>query len=245
MGHTLIACLLCLRTPTRHWCNIAISATVQTGSGLSSVHSACLRLFAHSRVLPVLSQQMEIHWRAGFSQQKERERENSLSLSFSLSWERRRKRRRRRERERASYYRSKDRRSRWGTREYRYFLEGPQDQTCNLYIAPYLPVAGRTLRKYTIFFTTSKREEYADGDGKKLRIRATQRKATVASSFLIGISVPLFFYLHKLYFPFSLFLFVVVPHDDVEERREKTVAGGTVVVVGLRNNGARQLCRSR
>jgi len=38
----------------------------------------------------------------------------------------------------------------------------PRDQTCNLYIAPYLPTylpVARTPRKYTAFFTTRERED--------------------------------------------------------------------------------------
>lgn len=47
-------------------------------------------------------------------------------------------------------------------REYRYFLGGLQDQTCNLYIAPYLPTylpVARTSRKRTDFFTAREGEE--------------------------------------------------------------------------------------
>lgn len=61
-------------------------------------------------------------------------------------------------------------------REYRYFLGGPRDQTCNLYIAPYLPIpVARTPRKYTTFFTTREKEKNTRGGRAETKKRARAR----------------------------------------------------------------------
>lgn len=48
-------------------------------------------------------------------------------------------------------------------REYRYFLGGPRDQTCNLYIAPYLPTRRADSAKvYGLFYDSREREEHEE-----------------------------------------------------------------------------------